>query len=505
VSLVDDLLKQARREEYKARAKRNGTCETGEPEDQSAIANGVKVKRRVIPFTMSQIMQNIRMRLDDWPRRVGTALFVPDGTTGISWLESTAALFGYMGMQTGTVKWFKGAGCHTKEEVYAEQRRTATRYDAVELLPHCPPLPGHYYACETPSPGEGKTLRALVGRFNPATDIDAALLEAGFVTAVVWGGRGGTKPAITVTSDAGRGTGKTTYAKMVGHLAGGIIELSTNDSAETIKQRLLSPEGLTKRVVLLDNVKSLRFSWAELEALITCPVISGKRMYVGEGTRPNTLTWFVTLNGVSLAADMAQRSIIVKLNKPAHSGEWEEETYRFIDANRQALIADCLGFFQREPAKLTKFSRWGAWERDILARLPDPDETQKVILERQGQADVEQEEHDIIEEYFRRELTKLEYQPAEDAVFIPSGVAAEWYNLATKTRQGTIAAGRILSQAIDEGKLKYIRRNHCLAYGRGFVWWGEATTSANRILTDLQEQIDYHYAKSKEERSESFA
>jgi hypothetical protein len=36
---------------------------------------------------------------------------------------------------------------------------------------------------------------------------------------------------------------------------------------------------MTKRVVNLDNLKSLKFSNAGLEALITADVISGKRLY----------------------------------------------------------------------------------------------------------------------------------------------------------------------------------------------------------------------------------
>ena len=79
-----------------------------------------------------------------------------------------------------------------------------------------------------------------------------------------------------------------------------------------IVKRLLSPQGRGKRVVLLDNVKSHRFSWAELEAFITSPVISGHEMYRGEGQRPNTTTVAITVNGASLSKDLAQRAIVVR-------------------------------------------------------------------------------------------------------------------------------------------------------------------------------------------------
>src|SRR5205823_14432796 len=98
--------------------------------------------------------------------------------------------------------------------------------------------------------------------------------------------------------------------------------------------RLLSPDTLTKRVALHDNVKTLRFSWSDLEALVTGPQINGYQLYVGDASRPNTLIWFITMNGASMSKDMAQRCVPIKLARPKYSGQWEEETIRFIDENR---------------------------------------------------------------------------------------------------------------------------------------------------------------------------
>ena len=143
-------------------------------------------------------------------------------------------------------------------------------------------------------------------------------------------------------------------------------------TSSKIKTRLLTPDAMTRRVALLDNVKSLKFSWSELEAMVTSTIIGGHRMYCGEGTRPNTLTWFITLNGASLSTDMAQRCVIIKLDKPTRSGSWSDDTRAFIDANRPAIVADVVGFLRSEPMTLTRFSRWSNWERDIVARLPEP-------------------------------------------------------------------------------------------------------------------------------------
>jgi hypothetical protein len=203
--------------------------------------------------------------------------------------------------------------------LFSELRRTSQKYLAIEMLPHEPPMPGHFYACKPPEAGDGTTVAALLDRFAPATPTDRDLLLAALATPL-WGGGGGQRPVFVVTADGGRGIGKSKAAQIIGHVYGGCLDFSAKDEMSEVKQRLLSPEGLIRRVALLDNVKSLRFSWSELESLITSPSVSGKRMYVGEAARPNVLTWFITLNGAALSTDMAQRSVIIKLAPPKRSG-----------------------------------------------------------------------------------------------------------------------------------------------------------------------------------------
>ena len=258
-----------------------------------------------------------------------------------------------------------------------------------------------------------------------------------------------------------------------------------------IKQRLLSPDGLTKRIALLDNVKTLRFSWAELEAMITAPEISGKRLYVGNATRPNNLTWIVTLNGASLSTDMAQRCVIVKLRKPEYTGTWEEETYAFIRDNRDAIIGDIIGFLRSERKPLERHSRWGDWEDDVLSRLPDPAEAQLIIAQRQQTSDVEEEEADLIEDYFKGELRALNYAPDLDVIFIPSTLVCRWFNCAANERMRTTSVTRLLRQWISEGRLHRIQHNKCLTYGRGFVWVGESADPSDRINTDIEARIEH--------------
>jgi hypothetical protein len=183
--------------------------------------------------------------------------------------------------------------------------------------------------------------------------------------------------------NGGRGAGKSTVAQMIGRLRNGHIDLSTNEPMEKVITRLLSPDAMERGIVLLDNIKSLKLSWAELEGLITSDSISGHRLYHGEGRRPNNLSYFLTLNGACLSKDMAQRCVIIEIKRPNFSATWEEEVIAYIEENRWAIIGDILAELQRKAEPLNKVSRWGSWEQAVLSKVAEPSDCQKVILERQ--------------------------------------------------------------------------------------------------------------------------
>jgi hypothetical protein len=485
-------------EEWQPPAAAAKSASSQKQDDPNAVTNAYveiddEEKKTTVPLVMSEVLQRIRAASKNWPRRVGDVLFVDD-SHGVNWVTSAASLFGWLQARVGMIQWYKSLGCVGREEVFAELKRTSQRYLAVEEMPHEPPMSGHYYACETPGPGNGDTLRTLIDRFEPATAIDRDLIEAAMMT-VVWGGQGGSRPCFVITSDDGRGAGKSKLAEMIGHIAGGILSFSNNEEIGVIKTRLLSAAALTMRVALLDNVKSHKFSWAEMEALITATAISGKQMYVGEGSRPNTITWFITLNGASLSTDMAQRSIIIKVKRPNRAGSWEEDTLRFILENRQALIADLIGCLRRPAVTLDKFTRWATWEKSVLSRLPEPSEAQAIIAERQGAVDVDADEAEHLEEYFAGQLRSLGYDPEAERVFVPSLVAARWLNWATNENNRTIAAGRILGQLCTEGRFKALRRNKHCEWGRGLIWEAPNAAMNASVWTDLERRLSERKAE----------
>lgn len=456
---------------------------------ESRINKNGESELKQIPLSMSGIIGTTMLATDNWPRRVGEALFYHDhADDAVTWLTSAPATFGLIGYVTGKPPQFKeGDSFHTKSECFAELKRTATSYTSVEYLPHVPQMTGSYYACSTPNPGDGRCLDEFIGRFNPSSDIDADLLKAAIVTPFA-GLRGGSRPVFCITSLDGRGSGKTTFAVCTARLAG-YIEVSSNESFDVVKQRLISPDALAKRVLFIDNLKSHRFSSAELESFVTAPIISGKKLYVGECQRPNTLTVFMTQNGIALATDMAQRTVVIMLSKPTFSATWREETERFIDDRRGELIADIVGFLSSpQTGDLSEYSRWGDWQRQVLCRLPEPSETAAVIRDRQAVSDVENEESCLIEETFSANLASLGYDPSRERVFIPSSVAADWYCEATRTREGITTISRILNQKIDENQINRLK-SHRQNDGRGFAWSGPLATSQTEVERDLLRRI----------------
>jgi hypothetical protein len=212
------------------------------------------------PKPLPKIMREIADLTNAWPRRVDTDLFVVDQRHGLSWFDhnKTASLFGWL-QQRCLVNWKNGSQYVKQGEILAELERTAEKYGSIETQPHEPMMADTYYHCDIPEPGDGKTLAKLLDRFQPATDTDRELIKAAILT-TFWGGPAGCRPAFVITSDEGRGAGKSTLAHIIAGLAGGYIDVAPHEDNERLKQRLLSPNGRDKRVATIDNIKDTGLS-----------------------------------------------------------------------------------------------------------------------------------------------------------------------------------------------------------------------------------------------------
>jgi hypothetical protein len=476
--------KRQRQEEARQRAR-----ETVASPDSPVLANyreqevagggdGDETRLIRIGLPAPSIAQDLLLLTGGWPKAVNNDLFVPGPDCKPSWLTDSAKLFGHIqatlpSQTTNVVRWAEGSDMVSQSVFHAALPALVERYVAVEPFPHYPPIAGHYYMHAKVEGGCGKALRALVKRFNPATPIDEDLIEAFFVT-LFWGGAYGQRPAWLFTGEeddelAGRGVGKSTVPKMGARLLHGSVAIDQDEKMSDVVKRLLSPEGMTARLVLLDNLKALKFSWGQLEALITAAQISGHRLYQGEGRRPNTLTAALTLNGAALSRDMAQRCVIVKVARPTYSASWEEETAALIDERRWEIVGDCLAWFQKPATVLTRHCRWSAWEDAVLARVAEPADCQKVIEERQNDVDEDTSESDLVRDWFVKALRGRRHSPDLQRIFIPSRTAGEWTNIATGERRPINRATGYLNQL----KIKEIRKSADNG-ARGFTWTGKS-------------------------------
>jgi hypothetical protein len=197
----------------------------------------------------------------------------------------------------------------------------------------------------------------------------------------------------------------------------------------------------------------------------------------------------MTLNGASLSSDIAQRTVLIKLAKPIYDAAWEEDTVAYPQRNRQAIIGDIVAFLRQPADALPSHSRWGAWERDIVARLSEPVDAQALICSRQGAADVENEEGEAVELFMREELFKAGYNPRTDRIVIPVHVANAWFNRGAGERLSVTATSRRLGQMADEGRLAFVRRNPSRTHGRAFLWQGDDASPDTPVLADLNERL----------------
>lgn len=436
---------------------------------------------RRVGLSAQTVERTLQAHTGGWPKRFGMGpaklLFVEDSGHRPLFLETSNQLFAWIGRQfpgsdCNPIEWTGGDNFVSEARFHAHLRQSVEGFNAVESFPHHPPIPGHYYMHPSVSGGNGKALRELLGRFRPASPVDADLIKA-FVLSLFWGGPPGARPAWLFTSkeddpEKGRGVGKSKLAMLIARLVGGYTAMDPNEKISDLRTRLLSPSAQQSRVVLIDNVKTLKFSCGELEGLITSDTISGHMMYHGEGIRPNTLTFIITLNGASLSKDMAQRVIPVQLERPDYAGPWEAEVISLIESKRWEIIGDILAELRR-PVEQPRYEkwRWATWGAHVLARVAEPYECQKVILERQAEADDDQAEAEAVRRVFVRNLQQRGHDPDRSAVFIPSDDAAAWVNEATNERWHRNKACAFLNTlAIQE-----LRRSKCDG-DRGWRWTG---------------------------------
>lgn len=263
--------------------------------------------------------------------------------------------------------------------------------------------------------------------------------------------------------------------KLASELFGGHVSLDPGDDIARIKTRLLTPESLTRRIALLDNLKSHKFSWGEMEALLTDSVISGHQLYTGDAQRPNLMVFAMTMNGASLSRDIAQRVVPVTMGRPTYSPTREEDSRRFVSENRAAILGDIVAEL-RSPAKaIGPADRWGSWQRGVLSRVRDPVACQAVILSRRSEVDADDDEAGRVRGVFEDLLRANNRDPESGGFAFDSPAVVEIVSRAKSERQtATSASGFLKTVSVPELRKSAID-------GRMFWCWIGASAHVQRF------------------------
>jgi hypothetical protein len=99
----------------------------------------------------------------------------------------------------------------------------------------------------------------------------------------------------------------------------------------------------------------------------------------------------------------------------------------------------------------------------------------QVVRSRQLDVDDDLSEAELVEDQFRRELTRRRHRPDDDCVFIPSAIAAGWLGMALGEHRPTNKASAHLGR-LSITFLRKAKRN-----GRpGWVWCGANSDGRRR-------------------------
>lgn len=465
---------------------------------------GGNLRSRREAIQLPAIVETIRSAFDGWPRRYGGGLFVPSDAKPIDAIP-TASDVTMLTTHREFEAWLKqrASVVFTRHEVFLSGEKCVpvsmtTVFDAlrmsgaepviaIEWLPHYPPISGVHYVSEF-TDGDGSTLEEFAGLFTPETELDRQLLIAALLTP----GWGSTKsPAFVITSSHGVGSGKTTAAELITDVWGGAVALNATDPDNRIEGRLLSPNALAKRCVLVDNVRD-RIARAAVERLITADSVNGHRLYTGDAERPNTLTWFFTANSPDLSRDLASRSVVIRLGRPIYGSGFATKARVFVTHRRVALLRDCYQRL-RGPAAATiepqNRGRFAAWEDGVLTRLPAANALAELIRARSEAADQDEAEASDLAESFRVAIRARGWCPATDRVIFAQesfvAIVRSTFDDA-RIRSAKQARSRVRG-LLGRGELTCVLPNHpSKTHPRGPYWIGPESdeNAAPRVLSD---------------------
>lgn len=455
---------------------------------------------------LPQIIAAIHEATGGWPRRAGGVIFavnesivdgVPEYT--VRWIKKAENLFAWLGRHCD-IRWTgrdvshqvekgKILNPHTKGELFAEYSDCPLQsYRAVELMPHHPPIEDLFYVPFTPSPAttDPTPLQDLINRLNPESENDRCLMLAALLTPA-WGGEPGTRPAFVFTSRYGRGTGKTTTATVFSDIWGGAFSVSAKEDFDKLRGRLLGDSALTTRIAMMDNIKG-RLSSSDIEGLITAKRWDGWKPYVGQASRPNFMTWYLTANTPALSKDIAGRSVIIHLGEKTYNTDFIGWTSEHVRRHRTTIITELIDILKSDPLcslDSRRRDRFNAWQEAVLCRFENGNALMDLINARREEVDADDEDAESIAESVKKLVEANFPDHASRRIFISTKLLYDQLlkdGVVEKTF-GLKGAVSYVRERCGNGPLTFLhshRRNN----GRGWLYVGNEWIAAHTMEID---------------------
>lgn len=479
---------------------------------QNYVVEEREIGRRKIkeknPRLINALVDDLHTRLLGAPFCVGDVMFDQDrDSRSINLFHRTDELFSWIAQKTNCkVDWCRNDGCVTKSEFFEALRAKAVKYEAISYVPDYPVRSDVFYA-HPPIPPPSDAHRAFwefVDFFNPADEVNRALIAA-FVMSPLFYIPGVSKPMWIIDSLDGQGSGKSTLPELVaklyghGHLGGEVISVTPYELEKNygeVVKRLISTSGRLGRIFLLDNVKG-ELKSSNLAQLVTASSISGRPSFGrGEESRPNNLTYVVTINAAAVDTDIASRAFFIMLRKPTPDATWKERIYSYIEKNRMLIFADIIDMLKnhRQFDILPK-TRTPEFEVKVLqAACQSPAmfaQVSEFLEGTKAQANVDEDLARRIEETIRQNIMLVEVpqyspvlDPENDRIFIRSDVIEMWLSGKTWMERKPIQAIRNYSKIglLDRVSPKIMKYPHHGENRRHGIMWNYEQEKEVRII-----------------------
>jgi hypothetical protein len=269
-----------------------------------------------------------------------------------------------------------------------------------------------------------------------------------------------------------------------------VLEVSPQDlkmKMEEVTKRMLTNEGRSKRICLLDNITG-NFTSPQLAKMITLPAIGGIRKYGrNEENRPNNFTYIVTSNNAKTDSDIISRAFFVDILKPKSEGDWVSRIQNYITTHRLQIFADMVDLIKNGPKYQSEtFTRFPDFERAIIhPQCKSLAELKAVYAEIRTKRDTANHDLEIaqeVEEIVQDRLSQFPVLWQSARFWVPSKTLYFWCkgqieaapdseNVFSRAIRELVNNGTIQSAKADFEKFPH-HSDGDVKKSRGLMWYG---------------------------------